>query len=265
MSFGLPLKIRTESVSADGVPGEWVIPNHVNCEANAGPVLYYLHGGGYIAGSLKSHRRFVARLVEKMGVRGFHIDYRLAPEQPFPAAVEDSFIAYQWLLRNKVSPASLIIGGESAGGAFVITTLLQARDCSVPLPAAAFCLSPHLDFDYQGESITSRAEAELFFTSDDLEWGRSIYAREHDPRSPWLSPVYADFSGLPPMLIHAANYELFRDDAVRLAAYAKEAGVDVELKIWDGLWHAFQLFPFVPESRQAVEEVGEFIKQHMRI
>lgn len=265
MAAGPPLKIRTEPVSTNGVSAEWVIPGRANSEANTGPILYYLHGGGYIAGSLSTHRRFVARMVEALGMRGFHIDYRLAPENPFPAAVEDCFTAYQWLLRNGVSPASLVIGGESAGGAFVMTTLLQARDRGLPLPAAGFCLSPHVDFGFKSESISSRTEAEVYFTHDDLEWARTIYADGHDPKSPLLSPVYADLRGLPPLLIQAADYEMFRDDAIRLAARAREAGIDVELKIWDGLWHAFQLVPFIPESTQAVEEVCEFIKQHMSI
>lgn len=263
MSAGPPLKVQTESVSADGVPGEWVIPG--NAKVDAGPILYYLHGGGYIAGSIKSHRRFVARLVEKLGIRGFHIDYRLAPEYPFPAAVEDCFTAYQWLLRNNASSASMVIGGESAGGAFVMTTSLRARERGLSLPAAGFCLSPHVDFDYQSESIASREKQELYLTYDDLDWGREVYVRSHDPRSPMLSPIYADLRGLPPMLIQAADFELFRDDAIRLAARAREAGVDVELKIWGGLWHAFQLFPGIPESRQAVEEVCEFVKQHVSI
>lgn len=263
MSAGLPLNnIRTETVSAGGVAAEWVIPAYRNAGMNLDSVLYYLHGGGYIAGSLDTHRRFAARLAATLGVRVFHIDYRLAPEHPFPAAVEDCFTAYQWLLHNGVPPVSLVMGGESAGGAFVLTTLLQARDRGLPLPAAAFCLSPHVDFDYQSESISRRAGTELFFTRDDLEWGREIYAGDHDARFPLLSPVYADLRGLPPLLIQAADDELFRDDAVRLAERAKQAGVDVELKIWDGLWHAFQLFPFIPESRQAIKEVCEFARKH---
>ncbi|HEX7028954.1 MAG TPA: alpha/beta hydrolase [Gammaproteobacteria bacterium] len=264
MTAGLPLQVRIEPVSAGGVPGEWVIPGSVNREVNGGPTLLYLHGGGYIAGSLKTHRRFVTRLVKELDMPGFHVDYRLAPEHPFPAAVEDCFAAYQWLLHQGVPPESLVIGGESAGGAFVITTLLQARDNGMPLPVAGFCFSPHVDFCYQGESITTRAAVELFLTRDDLQWGKTVYAGNNDPHLPLLSPLYADLRGLPPLLIQAADDELFRDDAVRLAARAREAGVEVELKIWEELWHAFQLFPFIPESRQAIEEVCEFINKRIQ-
>ncbi|MBF0625896.1 MAG: alpha/beta hydrolase [Magnetococcales bacterium] len=261
--FKLPRGVRQEAAMADGVPGEWLIPPG----GGSGRVLMYLHGGGYYNGSLATHRAVVARLARALQARAFHIDYRRAPEHPFPAGVEDCFRTYRWLLNNAPPARSLAIGGESAGGNLVMTTLLAARDHGLPLPGAAFCLSPHLDFTFSGASITSNAHGECLYTLEELEWMRGLYLgpRAADASlwaSPRVSPLHADLAGLPPLLLHASATEMLRDDAITLAQRVRAAGGTAELKIWPGLFHGFHMVPFLPETRQALREIAAFVARH---
>jgi monoterpene epsilon-lactone hydrolase len=227
-------------------------------------VILYLHGGAYALGSIKSHREFVARLVCAAKVRGLVIDYRLAPEHPFPAALDDAITAYHWLRTQGSSPSQIVIGGDSAGGGLTLATLLALRDAGKPLPAGAFCISPWTDLTLSGASMQSKARADWILDSDSLEMYAGFYAGEHDRGSSLISPLFADLSGLPPLLIQIGTEEILLDDATQCAENARKAGVDVTLEILDGMYHAFQLVSFLPETGNAVGHIAEFILRNLK-
>jgi acetyl esterase/lipase len=233
----VPNDVKREPVDADGVPGEWISAPGVDPDRT----IYYLHGGGYSMGSVNTHREMVSRISRASGARALAIDYRLAPEHPFPAAVEDSTTAYRWLLSTGADPARLVIAGDSAGGGLTVATLVALRDAGDPLPAAAVCLSPWVDMEGIGESMTTKAEADPMVQRDDLIEGAQAYLGGADPRTPLAAPLYADLTGLPPLLIHVGTAETLLDDSTRLAERAKSAGVDVTLEPWEDMihvWHA---------------------------
>jgi monoterpene epsilon-lactone hydrolase len=255
----IPDDVQCQPVDAGGVPGEWIAaPN-----ADADRVILYLHGGGYSVGSIKTHRELVSRISRAAGARALAIDYRLAPENPFPAAVEDATAAYRWLLSTGADPAGLAIAGDSAGGGLTVATLVALRDAGDPLPAAAACLSPWVDLEGIGESMTTKADLDPMVSREELLEGAKMYLGDADPRTPLAAPLYADFSGLPPLLIHVGTAETLLDDATRLADRAKAAGVDVTLDIWDDMIHVWQAFAvMLPEGQQAIDCIGEFVKEH---
>jgi epsilon-lactone hydrolase len=255
--YKLPKDVKIEKVSVGGINGEWVVPKNVDSSRT----LYYIHGGGFYAGSLNTHRTAVARFASALGIRAFHIDYSLAPERPFPAAVENCVLVYKWLLESGVPATSILIGGESAGGTLTLNALIACRDQGIELPVGAFCLSPLTDFEFASESMINQAEDELFYTFEELEWVRQIYAGGQNSKDPSLSPIYANLKGLPPLLIHATDNEMLLDDAVRLNIKAQTDGVNTELKVWNGLFHGFHLLPFLPESKTALQEIAEFSKR----
>ena len=257
--FQLPTDVRCDPVDAGGVPAEWITTPGVLTER----VIYYLHGGGYVIGSINTHREMVSRLSRAASARVLIIDYRLAPENPFPAAVDDSTAAYRWLLSAGVDPARLVIGGESAGGGLTVATLVALRDAGEPLPRAGICLSPWVDLECLGESWITKAEMDPIATRDGTLMLAKAYLGDTDPRTPLASPLYADLTGLPPLLIHVGTAECLFDDATRLADRARAAGVDVILEPWDDMihvWHAFAAI--LPEGQQAIDRIGEFIRQH---
>jgi monoterpene epsilon-lactone hydrolase len=258
----IPRGTAIAPVVANGVPGEWVIPSG----ASPSRVIYFLHGGGYSLGSLDSYRAFVARLAVAASARAFHIDYRLAPEHKFPAAVEDALAGYRWLIDRGIAPRSIVLAGDSAGGGLSVALLVALRDARDRLPAAAVLLSPWTDLAFTGASLRTRANADPIFGPT----GNSTrlverYLGELDPRTPLASPLYADLRGLPPLLIHVGTDEMILDDSTRLADRARAAGVEVTLKIWPGLWHVFQMIPFLPESGQSLGEIGAFIQESSRM
>jgi len=254
-----PPDVKVEQASADGVPGEWITAPG----AADGATIYYLHGGGYTIGSPLSHRELVSRLSRVTGARAFSLDYRLAPENKFPAAIDDAVTGYRWLLKQGARPESTVIGGDSAGGGLTLATLLTLRDAGDPLPAAAVLLSPWTDLEGNGESMKTRAELDPMIKGDLVEVGAAQYYGDASPRDPRVSPIHADLSGLPPTLIHVGDWEVLLDDSTRLAAKARAGGVDVTLKVWPEMIHVFQFFGAAPEARQAVDEIGAFIKSHI--
>ena len=255
--FPVPDDVKSEPVDAGGIPAEWIAAPGADPER----VIYYLHGGGYAMGSINTHREMVSRISRASGARALAIDYRLAPEHPFPAAVEDATAAYRWLLSAGVDPARLIIAGDSAGGGLTVATLVALRDAGDSLPAAAVCLSPWVDMEGIGESMTTKAEADPMVNREDLLEGAQAYLGGADPRTPLAAPLYADLKGLPPLLIHVGTAETLLDDSTRLAERAKAAGVDVTLEPWDDMIHVWQfLASMLPEGQQAIDRIGGFIR-----
>jgi len=253
----IPRDILRQTVSAGGVEAEWIHPS----EAPKERVLLYLHGGAYVMGSCNTHRALTAYVARACGMRGLLLNYRLAPEHPFPAAVDDAVAAYRWLLNNSYEAGDIIFAGDSAGGGLALATLISLRDAGDPLPAAAVCITPWTDLAGTGDSLSSRAKRDPRVTLQSLSLG-SHYIGEHDPCLPLISPLYADLRGLPPLLIQAGNDDMLLDDATRLAERAKAAGVDVTLEVWDRMWHVFHLHaPKLPEARRAIDAIGAFVRQ----
>jgi acetyl esterase/lipase len=246
-------------VDAGGVPAEWVTTD----ESVEERVIYYLHGGGYVACSINTHREMVSRLARAAKARGLLIDYRLAPGHPFPAAVEDAVTGYRWLLSRGIKPARMAIAGESAGGGLSVATLVALRDALEPLPAAAVLASPWVDMEIVGESMVTRAAIDPVVQPDTLRAMARAYLGKADPRAPLASPIHADLAGLPPLLIQVGTAEVLYDDAARLAQRAESAGVEVVLEPWPDMihmWHAFA--SILPEGQQAINRIGEFVQKH---
>jgi len=230
-----------------------------------GRIVLYLHGGGYVFGSIESYTHLAAAIGAAMKADVLLPEYRLAPEHPFPAAVEDGVAAYRWMLENGHDPERIVIAGDSAGGGLTIATLISLRDAGEPLPACAYVLSPWADLTGSGESIASKVEEDPLLRPDMLEFLTTKYlADETDPRNPLVSPVFADLRGLPPLLIHVGSDEIILNDSTRLATEAAEAEVDVTLRCWPDMFHVWQAYhAILPEAREALEEAGAFIAEHM--
>jgi epsilon-lactone hydrolase len=251
----LPKDTQRQPVNAGGVPGEWItVPG-----ADEG-VMLYLHGGAYALGSINTTRELAARLAHTTRTRVLVVEYRLAPEHPYPAALEDALTVYRWLL-NTADPTRLIVAGDSAGGGLALATLVALRDAGEPLPAGAVCLSPWTDLALTGESIRDKAATDPILDADTLAVYARYYAGDHALTAPLLSPLYADLRGLPPLLIQVGTEEILLNDATRCAVKARAAGVDVTLELWDEMFHAFQMLPFFPETRKAVEHIAAFVAQ----
>jgi acetyl esterase/lipase len=244
---------------ANGVPGEWVVADTATRDA----VLLYLHGGGYCIGSPRTHRGLAARVSREAGAAVLLLDYRLAPEHPHPAAVDDAVAAYRFLL-DRHDPSRVAIAGDSAGGGLTFTTLVAARDRGLPMPAAAAAISPWADLECNSETYATRGDLDPMCTAAGLKRMADWFVAGGDPRDPLVSPVHADLAGLPPLLVHVGDHEVLLDDSRRLADNAASAGVDVTLEVWPEMvhvWHAFA--GMVPEADDAVARLGAFMRNHM--
>jgi acetyl esterase/lipase len=256
-AFPVPADVRCEPIRIGSIPAEWLRPDG---SSRDGAILY-LHGGGYSIGSIKTHRALIASIARESGLQALAIDYRLAPECPFPAAVEDATSAYRWLLDQGIAPQRLAIAGDSAGGGLTVATLVALRDEKMRLPAAAACLSPWVDLEGIGTSMTERAARDPIIQKEGLLRFAAAYLGSTHCRTALAAPLYADLSGLPPLLIQVGEAETLYDDAIRLAERAQKAGVDVTLAPWPEMIHVWQVFaPMLPEGRQAIEEIGKFIR-----
>lgn len=255
-----PPEATVEKLTIGATPAEWVrVPG-----SDPAQVILYLHGGGYAMGSCNTHRGLAAYLAAAIGARALVIEYRLAPEYPFPAGLEDAAAAYRWLLKGGVDPKRIVIAGDSAGGGLTLATLLTLRDAGDPLPAAAVLFSPWTDLAATGESMTTRAAVDPMLSRESMSTITGWYIGDRDPRAPLVSPLYGDFSGLPPLFIQVGDNEVLLDDAVRVAERARAAGVEVDLEVWDGMWHVFQnSADHVPEARQALEKIGALVRARL--
>jgi phosphinothricin tripeptide acetyl hydrolase len=258
--FLLPPGAAVKREMADGVPAEWVkMPG-----ASEDAAILYLHGGGYAIGSPTSHRHLAAAISGAAGAPVLSLAYRLAPEHPFPAAVEDAAMGYQWLLKKGFLPARVGIAGDSAGGGLTVAALLALRDVGVPLPAVGICISPWVDLTCSAESYRTKASVDPLVNQDGIVQFVRWYLGDQDPRTPLASPLFADLIGLPPLLIQVGSDEVLLDDAVGLDAKARAAGVQSTLEIWEEMIHVWHFFaPMLKEGRDAVVRIGEFFKSHV--
>jgi acetyl esterase/lipase len=249
---------KVEKINIDGIQAEWLIPSG----ADDKKVILYLHGGGYVTGSIEDHRMMCGLLANAAGAKVLIPEYRLAPENPFPAAVDDAVKVYEWLLAQGLPSADIIIAGDSAGGGLSVATVLALKDKSASLPTAVLCLSPWADLTLKGRSHTTKAKADAVLRRDVLHEWALCYTDESNLTNPLVSPVYGDFHGFPPLLIQVGSEEILLDDSLMLAEKAKADGVDVTLKIWDGMWHVWQaLGDLIPENKKTFEEIGQFAQR----
>jgi len=256
----IPDDIKFKQVDSGGVPAEWIRAPIINGDY----VIMYLHGGGYTSGTIENSREFAARLSKLLKVRVLLPGYRLAPENPFPVALEDSVSAYEWLLLSGIKSKNTCIVGVSAGGGLAVATLLKLRNRGVDLPSSAVLISPWTDLTNSGESIRINAKKDPMLHLEELDFYKRNYLGDNDPLNPLVSPLFADLKNLPPLFIQAGSIEILLDDSTRLAEKAKKAGVKANLDIWDDMVHTFvTLDPNIPETIQAAERIKEFIETYL--
>jgi acetyl esterase/lipase len=254
--FTVPADVRVVPVQAGSVPAAWVSTPGARDDG----ALLYLHGGGYILGSIRTHTELCGRLARATGLRVLPIDYRLAPEHRHPAAVEDAVAAWRWLLAQGVDASRCAIAGDSAGGGLALATLVALRAEGLPLPACAVCLSP---FTNLSAERPDEANGDPLLTPEAIQMMAAAYLQGADPKQPTASPVFADLAGLPPLLIQVGTRERLLPDSLRVAERARAAGVDVTLERGEGLIHVWHLFgPEMPEAREAVARIGAFVRKH---
>ena len=247
-------------IDAGGVPCQWITAP----DAPQDRLIIYFHGGAYAACSPTTHQDLIARLSRASGAAALGVDYRLAPEHPFPAAVDDSIAAYNWALGHGFEPSNIVLAGDSAGGGLVLSVLLAARDSGVDLPAAGICFSPWVDLECSGASMAANDHLDDFIKYRGLSARAESYLGGADPKHPWASALYADLRGLPPLLVHVGSAETLLDDSTRLVASAERAGVDITFKIWEDMVHVWQAFASIlPEGQQSIEEAGAFIRKKL--
>lgn len=257
LPYKTPPTVRITPAHVNGISGEWV-----ESASSTQAVLLYLHGGGYFGCSAETHRPITVWFA-RHGFRVFAPDYRLAPENPFPAALDDAVAAYRGLLADGYSPQHLVVAGDSAGGGLTLSLMLALRAEGTPLPTAAALFSPWTDLAATGESIRTNASRCAMFHGADIGPSARYYLGSADPRNPLASPLHADLSGLPSLLVHVGADECLRDDSTRIAEKARAAGVPVELKIWPVVPHAWQLaVQVLPEARQSLREASDFLLKH---
>jgi epsilon-lactone hydrolase len=251
--------LQFEPVEADGVPAEWCIPPDVQSYGT----LLFLHGGGYCIASVRDYREFVGRLAKATRRRVLSVEYRLAPEHPFPAALNDAIRAYRWLRVSKPDQ-NIVVGGDSAGGGLSMSLLISLRDAGEPLPCGAFLISPSTDLAKEGASMQSRAAVDPIITPETTQRYAKAYAGERSVREPLISPLYADLGNLPPLLILVGDCERLLDDSTRLAQKARHAKTQVTIEVWDEMVHIWPFFAsLLPEGRAAIQHVAEFVGERI--
>ena len=257
LAYRLPADIKAEPVAANGVRSEWTS----SPDADPSRVVLYFHGGGYVIGSLDSHRHMVAEVGRAARARTLAIDYRLAPEHPFPAAVDDAIDAYRFLLLRGVQPSGITVAGDSAGGGLVVAAMVAIREAGLPQPACGWSISPWVDMEAIGGSMTSKAATDPTVQQAGILDMAKLYMKDANPRSPLAAPIYADLRGLAPLLIQVGAAETLLDDAIRLAQVAGAADVAVDLQVWPEMIHVWHIYyPELAAGRRAIAAGGEFAK-----
>ena len=251
--------IETERVGVNGIPAEWISAP----ESQEDRVILYRDGGGYLFGSARTHRVMLAHMARAAKARVLALDYRLAPEIPFPAPVEDSVSAYRWLLAQGISAQKMVIGGDSAGGGLAVAAMVALRSVGEPLPAAGVCISAWTDMESTGDSHITNAESDPSVSKERLLKIAKVYLAGKEPTAPLASPIHADLTGLPPLLLQVGSIEVLLDDSTLLKSRAKAAGVSVDMEVWDDMPHVWHHYaPILPEARKAIGRIGEFVLEH---
>ena len=259
-AYPRPPDITWETVDAAGVPAEWMIPD--DCEP--GRAIVYLHGGGYATGTLEASRGLCSHLARATRTRVLAADYRLAPEHPFPAAVEDALTAYHFTITAGYAPERIALCGDSSGGGLALGTLVALRDRDEPMPAAAVCLSPWTDLTLSGTSVRMNCDADPMVSASTLALMADAYLGDVDRRSPTASPLFAELAGLPPLLLQVGSPELLLDDTKRFAERAEAGGVDVTLEVWEDVFHVWHAFAdLLPEARDAITRIGTYVDERL--
>lgn len=258
-SFIIREKCAYKGISANGITGEWLSPPEIDEDK----IILYLHGGGYVMGSPRTHRSLVWRIATQAKAVAIIIDYRLAPEYPYPAALDDALASYTWLVEQNGNPSAITVMGDSAGGGLAIALLLKLQDKNIPLPGCAVVLSPWTDLTCSSPSIEEKEDSDPILNRDKLRIGARYYAGDTDLKSPFLSPLFGNFGKLPPLLVQVGSDEMLLDDSLRFTQKAEETGNSVELEVWEGMFHVWHyLARYIPEGRRAVERIGEFVATH---
>ncbi len=253
----VPAEVVRDVVDANGVTAEWV--SWPGCERDK--VLLYFHGGGYVFGGPDSHRNIAWRLSREVGVRVLVVDYRLAPENVFPAAVEDATASYRWLLDQGIEAERIAVAGDSAGGGLAVSLMVNLKNLGLPLPKVAALLSPWVDLAMTGESAERNAEADAMISPAAITKFATAYLGESDPKAPLASPIYADLAGLPPTYVVVGSTEVLLSDSETLVEKIKSAGGQADIKIWPKMPHVFPILAgTIPEAGKAIEDIGEFVR-----
>jgi acetyl esterase/lipase len=259
--FPTPPDVKIERQSAPDQPAEWLLPEGVRADA----AVLYLHGGGYVIGSPRSHRHLAAAIARAAGTPALLPDYRLAPEHPFPAALEDAVAAYEWLLARGIAPERIVVAGDSAGGGLTVATLLALRDRGLPTPAGGVCISPWTDLTCSAGSYKTKAAVDPIVESASITMMAQAYLGHGDRRTPLASPLFADLRRLPPLLIQVGSDEVLLDDALGLGARATAAGVDARVEEWPAMVHVWPWFlGMLDEADRAIGVIGEFVRGRIR-
>jgi epsilon-lactone hydrolase len=257
--FFMPHGVETESFRLDHIDCEWIIPK----KANHNKVFLFLHGGGYAMGSKQTHRALLGEIVRQAGFCGLIPEYRLAPEFPFPSAVEDALRCYEWLLETGHSPKDIVIGGDSAGGGLAVATLLAARDKGLPMPSAQILIAPWVDLTVSQPSIFQNVhKSPMLYLREMKAWARN-YAGDAGTKHPLVSPIFADLTGLPPMLMQLSDDEVLVDEDTLLAENARNAGVKVEFEVWHEMIHVWHIYwRYLDQARDAIKSIVRFVGEH---
>lgn len=254
------LKCKVTSVNTGGIKGEW----HDIKGLNTDRYIFFIHGGGFSLFSPVFYRDMVSRIARDSEARGLSFDYRLAPEHPYPAAIEDCISVYQWLLVTGVKPSRIAVIGDSAGGGLTLSLLQSLRDKKIPLPACAVCISAWADLTLKGKAFEERKKGDHLFKRHILHDCAYNYLQGKDPSDPLISPVFGNFSNLPPILFQVGGEEVLLNDSVTAVNRAKAAGTQAELQIWPGMAHDFPLWAKVlPDARKAIHQIGEFVQRNI--
>lgn len=255
----LPADTTRRSVTANGVACDWLIPDGASPDC----VLLYLHGGGFVIPQTPNHLKMGAYLARKTGFQTLMVDYRVAPKHPFPAPLDDCVTAYRWLLQQGYAAHNIVIAGDSAGGNLALTTLMTLRDNGDPMPSAAACLSPSGDLTVR--DAASNALDDILLPPKARKFYRESYVGKSDPHNPLISPLFGDWHGMPPLLIHAGEDEVLKDDAIRINDLASAAGIDVSLEIYPSMWHVWQINLNLPQATDSLNKIAAFLKSHRKL
>ncbi len=255
----LPKNVKAEQINISNINAEWIIPEN----AVKNKVLLYIHGGGFISGSCLTHRMHVSKFANGTHLKSLVFDYRLAPENPFPAALDDCIEVYSWLLKKGYEPKNIVVGGESAGGTLTLSLLLALKKQSIDFPKAAFSISPVTDLRCMADSFTYNAAKDVAPMGSWTLWTK-YYIADNDPKNPLLSPLFGNYKGLPPLFICVGTHEIHLNDCENVAKVAKENGVDVTLRRWEKMIHAFPILsPLFPEAKHAMTEICDFVRNSL--